>query len=60
MRRPRTSITVGSGESSRRDELVRLEDRQHLLDAGEPFERQSREQLAVADRADHGRLAARA
>ena len=58
MRRPRTSITVGSGESSRRDELVRLQDRQHLLDAGVALERQRREQLALADRADHGRLAA--
>ena len=40
-----------------RDELVRLQDRQHLLDAGEALERQRREQLALADRADHGRIA---
>ena len=40
------------------DELVRLEDRQHLLDPGEALERQRREQLALADRADHRRLAA--
>ena len=42
-----------------RDELVRLQDRQHLLDAWEALERQRREQLALADRADHGRIAAR-
>ena len=46
------------GRQLARDELVRLEDRQHLLDAGEALERQRREQLALADRADHGRLAA--
>src|SRR5581483_1836014 len=40
------------------DELVRLEDRQDLLDAGEALERQRREQLPLADRADHGRLPA--
>jgi hypothetical protein len=41
-----------------RDELVRLEDRQHLLDTGEALERQRREQLPLPDRADHGGLAA--
>src|SRR5438094_10474933 len=47
------------GRQLARDELVRLEDRQHLLDAGVAFERQRREQLSLADRADHGRLAPR-
>ena len=46
------------GRELARDELVRLEDRQHLLDAGVALERQRREQLALADGADHGRLAA--
>ena len=46
------------GRELTRDELVRLEDRQHLLDAGIALERQRRQQLAVADRSDHGRLAA--
>ena len=41
-----------------RDELVRLEDRHHLLHAREALERQRREQLAVADHADHGRVLA--
>src|SRR5581483_4233096 len=40
------------------DELVRLEDRQDLLDSGEALERQRREQLPLADRADHGSLPA--
>jgi hypothetical protein len=40
------------------DELVRLQDRQHLLDAREALERQRGEQLALPDRADHGRVAA--
>ena len=57
IRRPSTSITVGSGETSRDDELVRLQDRQHLLDARVALERQRRQQLALADRADHRRLA---
>ena len=58
MRRPSTSITVGSGDDLAADQLVRLENRQHLLDPGIALERQQRELLAVADRADHGRLAA--
>ena len=45
------------GRDLTRDELVRLQDRQHLLDAGIALERQRRQQLALADRADHGRLA---
>ena len=45
------------GRNLARDELVRLEDRQHLLDARVALERQQRELLPVADRADHGRLA---
>ena len=45
------------GRDLARDELVRLQDRQHLLDARVALERQRREQLALADRADHGRLA---
>ena len=45
------------GRDLARDELVRLQDRQHLLDAGVALERQRRQQLALADRADHGRLA---
>ena len=45
------------GRELARDELVGLEDRQHLLDARIALERQRREQLALADRADHGRLA---
>jgi hypothetical protein len=40
------------------DELVRLEDRQHLLDPRIALQREQRELLSVADRADHGRLAA--
>ena len=58
MRRPRDLDHGRIGRELARDELVRLEDRQHLLDAGEALERQRREQLALADRADHGRLAA--
>src|SRR2546430_802427 len=42
-----------------RAELVRLEDPQHLLDARIALERQCGEQLALADRADHRRLAPR-
>ena len=45
------------GRDLARDQLVRLQDRQHLLDAGVALERQRRQQLALADRADHGRLA---
>ena len=44
------------GRDLPRDQLVRLQDRQHLLDAGIALERQRRQQLALADRADHGRL----
>ena len=40
-------------------ELVRLQDREHLLDSGEALERQRGEQLTLADRADHRGLAAR-
>ena len=46
------------GRELPRDELVRLQDRQDLLHAGVALERQRRERLALADRADHGRLAA--
>ena len=46
------------GRDLARDELVRLQDRQHLLDAGEALERERREQLALADRPDHGCVAA--
>ena len=45
------------GRDLARDELVRLQDRQHLLDPGVALERQRRQQLALADRADHRRLA---
>src|SRR5207253_7597356 len=45
------------GRELARDELVRLEDRQHLLDTRVALERQRREQLPLADRADHRRLA---
>ena len=38
-------------------ELVRLEDRQHLLDAGVRLERKRRQELLLADGADHRRLA---
>ena len=48
------------GRDLARDELVRLEDRQHLLDAGVALERERRDQLAVADRADDRRLPCRA
>src|SRR5204862_298331 len=41
-----------------RDELVRLEQRHHLLDAGIALEREAGDLLALADRPDHGRLAA--
>ena len=34
-----------------------FDDRQHLLDAGVALERQRREQLALADRPDHRRVA---
>jgi hypothetical protein len=54
-----TSITVGVRRELARDELVRLQDRQHLLDPGEALERQRRQRLALADRTDHRRLAAR-
>ena len=39
------------------DELVRLQDRDDLVDARIALERQGREQLTVADHADHGRSA---
>ena len=45
------------GSELARDELVRLQDRQHLLDARVALERQRRRAVAVADRTDHGRLA---
>jgi hypothetical protein len=41
-----------------RDELVRLQDRKHLLDARKPLDRKRGEQLSLADRADYGRLRA--
>src|SRR6185312_7583971 len=41
------------------DELVRLQDREHLLDARVALQRQGGQRLALADRTDHGRLAPR-
>ena len=45
------------GRDLSRDELVGLQDRQDLLDARVGLQRQRREQLPLADRADHRRLA---
>ena len=45
------------GSELARDEPVRLDDRDDLLDAGVALDGQGGEQLAVADRADHRRLA---
>ena len=45
------------GSDLARDQLVRLQDRQHLLDAGIALQRQSGQQFPLADRADHRRFA---
>jgi hypothetical protein len=42
---------------SRNCELVRLEDRDHAIDAGGALEVDPGDVLAVADRPDHGQLA---
>jgi hypothetical protein len=46
------------GRELARDELVGLQDRQHPFDARVPLEGQPRQPVALADRADHGHLAA--
>ena len=55
--RPLTSITVGSGTSSRATSLYGFRIGTTWSTPGIALERQRREQLAVADHADHGRLA---